>query len=378
MTKRSRHLARSVRQRSSLLGRQWFRADQETRIFLEPSPLWSRFLLWFLSAGAAITTVWACFATYETTSVFSGELKTVRGEYQIKSAEDGFISEVNSSPHQLFRKGQTIFALSTSDQRSQIDSVDQRLKIIAQMQASIETAFQGRQGQLQRRISLLADLIRRYETLEKSGGIPQVQLLERRAELENAISSMEALAQEKVMNQYSAEMEKNSVEAQAKQIKRSLSRALIVAPTDGYLQDAPQRSVGERVQAGEALAIFVPVDPLVAQVQIPSRLARPIRAGEAVQLGIDAFPSADYGYLQARIASISPTVIAAKEGVAPGPGYNARISIDAISDGESKIPLDQLKSGMSVQARLTLERRPVITLVFEFLDKLISPVGERR
>lgn len=378
MAKRERFLFRGAGRRQPLLGGQWFRADQETRIFLEPSPLWSRFLLWSLSAGATLTTVWACFATYETTSVFSGELQTVRGEYQIKSAEDGFISEVNSSPHQFFRKGQLIFALSTSDQRSQIESVDKRLVIIAKMQDSIDSSFRNKQSQLQRRINLLADLIRRFEALERSGGIPQIQLLERRSELENAIASMDALAQEKAMNQYSAEMEKNSVESQVKQIKRSLSRVAITAPADGYLQSAPQRSVGERVQAGEALATFVPVDPLVAQIQVPSRLSRPIRRGEPVQLGIDAFPSADYGYLNAKIASISPTAIAAKEGSAAGSGYNAQISIDPVSEGESKIPLDQLKSGMSVQARVSLERRPVITLVFEFLDRLIRPVGESR
>jgi multidrug resistance efflux pump len=378
MTKRRQFLFRSERPRSPRLGPQWFRADQETRLFLEPSPLWSRFLLWSLSGGAAITTVWACFATYESTSVFSGELQTVRGEYQIKSAEDGFISEVNASPHRFFRRGQTIFALSTLDQRAQIQSVDRRLAIIGRMQNSIESSFRGKQEQLQRRIDLSADLIHRFERLEQSGGIPQIQLLERRAELENALAGLEALEQEKAMNQYTAEMEKNSVETQIDQIKRSLSRVVIAAPADGYLQNAPQRSVGERVQAGEALATFVPVDPLVAQVQVPSRLARPIRTGESVQLGVDAFPSSDFGYLQGRVASISPTSIAPKDSSASGSGYNVQISIDPVVDGDSKIPFDRLKSGMAVQARITLDRRPVITLIFDFLDRLIKPIGESR
>jgi len=378
MNKQRRYLFRSERRRIPRLGAQWFRADQDTRLFLEPSPLWSRFLLWSLSMGAAITTVWACFATYESTSVFSGELQTVRGEYQIKSAEDGFISEVNASPHQFFRKGQTIFALSTIDQRAQIQSVDKRLAIIARMQNSIESSFRGKQEQLQRRIDLSVDLIRRFERLEKTGGIPQIQLLERRAELENALAGLEALEQEKAMNQYTAEMEKNSVETQIDQIKRSLSRVVIAAPADGYLQNAPQRTVGERVQAGEALATLVPVDPLVAQVQVPSRLARPIRSGEAVQLGVDAFPSSDFGYLSGRVASMSPTSVAPKDASAGGSGYNVQISIDPVAESDAKIPFDQLKSGMAVQARITLDRRPVITLVFDFLDSLIRPVGESR
>ena len=378
MSKQRRFLFRSERRRLPRLGAQWFRTDQDTRLFLEPSPLWSRFLLWSLSAGAAITTVWACFATYESTSVFFGELKTVRGEYQIKSAEDGFISEVNASPHQFFRKGQTIFALSTVDQRAQIQSVDKRLAIIGRMQNSIESSFRGKQEQLQRRIDLSADLIRRFERLEQSGGIPQIQLLERRAELENALAGLEALEQEKAMNQYTAEMEKNSVETQIDQIKRSLARVVIAAPADGYLQNAPQRTVGERVQAGEALATFVPVDPLVAQVQVPSRLARPIRSGEAVQLGVDAFPSSDFGYLSGRVASMSPTSVAPKDSSAGGSGYNLQISIDPVVESDAKIPFDQLKSGMAVQARITINRRPVITLVFDFLDRLIRPVGESR
>ena len=378
MTRQMHYFFRSKRYRTPRLTAQWFRGDQEMRVFLEPSPLWSRFLLWLLSSAAAITTVWACFATYESTSVFSGELQTVGSEYQIKSAEDGFIAKVIGSPHQFFRKGQTIFALSAIDLRSQIDSIDQRLELIAKMQVSSDISFRGKVRQLRRRIDFLADLIQRFERLEKSGGIPQIQVLEHRSELEDAIASTAALTQENAMKQYSLEMEKNAAVAQQRQIRQSLARVLVTAPADGYLQNAPQRSVGELVKAGEALATFIPVAPLVAQVQVPSRLSRPIRPGEPVQLGVDAFPSADFGYLKARIASISPTAIAAKEGAASGPGYNSQISSDPVLDGDSRISYDKLKSGMSVQARVTLEKRPVITLVFDFIDRMIKPIGESR
>ena len=107
---------------------------QQSGIFLRPSPLWSRVLLWVLSGGASLTLVWSCLATYESTSVFSGQLQTVRGELQLKSSDDGYVSVANTGSHRFFRKSAVIFAFSSLEQRSQIDSLSRRLQFISEME----------------------------------------------------------------------------------------------------------------------------------------------------------------------------------------------------------------------------------------------------
>jgi len=346
-------------------------------IFLRPSPLWSRALLWTLSAGSTLALVWSCFATYESTSVFPGLLQTVRGEIQLKPAEDGFVAVSRTGSHQFFRKGDVIFAFSADEQRSQIDALSRRIALITSLEGSIEAGFLVKQRQLQRRIAVARDLIQRFEMLRGVGAIPEVQLLERRAELEETVASLEGLAEEKTMNLHSAAMEKIAAQSQLQQLKRSLPRFVIRSPSDGYLQNAPHRNVGDRVQAGEVLATFVAVDPLQAVVEVPSRLSRPLVIGEPLELSIDAFPSADYGYLDARIQSISPTSVQDREAQG-APSFSVTIAIRTPLPAASRIRLTDLRSGMAVQARITTDRRPVISMVFDFLNGLAKPMGETR
>lgn len=349
----------------------------ESSIFLRPSPLWSRALLWVLSGGATLTLVWSCFATYESTSVFPGELQTVRGEIQLKAAEDGLITLSRTGSHQFFRRGDVIVALSAAEQSAQIAALTSRLALLGALERSIEAAFLVKQRQIQRRIRVTSDLIARFEMLRGVGAIPEIQLLERQAELEEAKASLESFAEEKTMNLHSAAMEKNAVEAQLQQLQRSLPRLVLRAPSDGTLQNGPHRNVGERVQAGEVLTTFVAADPLQAVVKVPSRLSRPLALAEPVELSVDAFPAADYGYLEARIQSISPTSLQDREPQG-APSFSATITIQTPLPAASKIALADLRSGMAVQARITTGRRPVINMVFDFLNGLIKPMGELR
>jgi len=172
-------------------------------------------------------------------------------------------------------------------------------------------------------------------------------------------------------------MEKIAAQSQLQQLKRSLPRFVIRSPSDGYLQNAPHRNVGDRVQAGEVLATFVAVDPLQAVVEVPSRLSRPLVIGEPLELSIDAFPSADYGFLDARIQSISPTSVQDREAQG-APSFSVTIAIRTPLPAASRIRLTDLRSGMAVQARITTDRRPVISMVFDFLNGLAKPMGETR
>jgi hypothetical protein len=44
----------------------------------------------------------------------------------------------------------------------------------------------------------------------------------------------------------------------------------------------------------------------------------------------------------------------------------------------SRFPIDQLRPGMGVKAKVKLRERAVITLVFDFLDKAIAPLTQSK
>lgn len=130
------------------------------------------------------------------------------------------------------------------------------------------------------------------------------------------------------------------------------------------------------MQAGDVLATVVPGEALIASVQVSSRLAAPITPGKAAVITVDAFPADEYGSLNGEVDSISPTTSAA-DAQGQAPAYMARIRIPA-SGIPSGFPAGSLRSGMGITARVVLHEKPVISLVFDFVQDLFKPMAERR
>ena len=74
--------------------------------------------------------------------------------------------------------------------------------------------------------------------------------------------------------------------------------------------------------------------------------------------------------------SISPTTSAPNE-QGTSPAYVARIEIDR-NEIPSDFPPDALRSGMGVTARVVLEEKRTISIIFNFVQDLFKPLVERR
>jgi multidrug efflux pump subunit AcrA (membrane-fusion protein) len=135
-------------------------------------------------------------------------------------------------------------------------------------------------------------------------------------------------------------------------------------------------AAGERVKAGDEMATIVPSLQLLAAVAVPSRVSAPVRKGSSAKLSVDAFPSNDFGELSGKIVSISPNTSISQE-AGKDSNYRAMIAINR-SLVPPRFPIDQLRPGMGVKAKVKLRDRAVITLVFDFLDKAIAPLTQRK
>ena len=156
--------------------------------------------------------------------------------------------------------------------------------------------------------------------------------------------------------------------------KRSENRVL--APVSGTVHTMRFNAAGERVSAGDEMATIVPRLQLLAAVSVPSRVSAPVKKGNSAKLSVDAFPSNDFGELSGTIVSISPNTSISQE-VGKDSNYRAMIAIDRALVS-SRFPIDQLRPGMGVKAKVKLRERAVITLVFDFLDKAIAPLTQSK
>jgi multidrug efflux pump subunit AcrA (membrane-fusion protein) len=346
-------------------------------LFLTPSPRWSRLLLWTLSGGTLGLLIWACVARMDETIVLPGQLERVRSELLIRSPDDGFLQSDLVSTHQQVAKNDVLFILSSADLDLKVRALQQRLHNLRNQRLSTSNTLKLRRDQLTRKIALHRDLLQRMQRLQTQGAIQEFQVLEKKAALSDAISDRESLSEELSRSELAIDLQISDAMSSLKQLEQSQRRFTIRAPEGGQINTAAIKSTGDRIQAGETLATLIPKEQLIAVAQAPSRLSAALQAGNRAAISIDAFPSQDYGTLEATLLSISPTTSSVGSEKNAERAYSVRLAISPNQDNQ-RLKLSALQPGMAISTRIHLRDRRVISLVFDFLDRSVAPLGEKR
>jgi membrane fusion protein len=144
-----------------------------------------------------------------------------------------------------------------------------------------------------------------------------------------------------------------------------------------YEVTAAQSGTVDRVIAlsGQSVIIGAPLmqvqtgaRELMADIYVPTRSAGFLRDGQAVRLAIDAFPMERFGHVAATVTDLGRSVIAPGDAGLPGfvkePSFRVRAKLAApevVAYGETY----PLKSGLSAQADIALDERPLYRWVIE-------------
>lgn len=145
--------------------------------------------------------------------------------------------------------------------------------------------------------------------------------------------------------------------ARAASARTRLAKTLIHAPFDGVL-GLREVSVGEYVNAGQALISLVRLDPIELDLRVPEVVLARLALGQSVAVKVDAYRGETFN---GEIVAIDPSVDAASRSVA----LRARL---ANADG-------RLRPGMSVQASIEIDNAGSALLVPE---QAIWPQGEAK
>ena len=169
---------------------------------------------------------------------------------------------------------------------------------------------------------------------------------------------------------------KEQLDTSIKELEAKLDRFKIESPVNGFIQTLNYQSTGQLIQAGEVVITIIPDMDLVAKVSIPSKLSAPVDLDSLATLDIDAFPSSDFGAIEATVVSISP-MSSAGSSQSPQKNYQAILSLDQ-PEAPEKLALTDLRPGMGLSAKLRLREKPIISTIFDFMADLFEPLTENR
>jgi HlyD family secretion protein/adhesin transport system membrane fusion protein len=189
----------------------------------------------------------------------------------------------------------------------------------------------------------------------------QANLSESRAKLKSLGSDRRQAAHDE-MGAASAELAQ--VGELLVKLRKRLSRAEIVSPVNGIVQDLKFRTVGGVIPPGAAVTNVVPVeDVLQAEVRISATDVGHVREGQRVRIKVLTYDFLRYGTVDGHVAGVSASSFVDDKGV---PFYKAVVRLTRSHLGPSA--RDQpILPGMTVVCDIVTSRKTV-------LEYLLRPV----
>ena len=328
------------------------------------------------------------------TAVMVSEGQWVSKGQSLATIAMGNIDQSGVSPH-----GTILGALQTQDSQLQSQSLLGQ-KASDELQKEYETQVSGLRAELTsldhqismgRRLVALADeSLSNAAEISKRGFISQHDLDVREGDLLLKRQQLSGLEQSKAakmssMRQFETASRRAKIEASASREARESSRAQLVKELatinaqEGYTLVAPAsgRVTGLSLHPGDAvgaqLALMMIVPPgkgMVARLNVPGNAIAFVRAGQKVNLALDAFPHERFGTIPATIQSVSLAPIAKDSDHGSGQTTvylaNARLNRLAFRAYGQDQPI---RPGMTFTARIIIDRRSVAAWL---LDPLLA------
>jgi len=212
-----------------------------------------------------------------------------------------------------------------------------RMAVVTKEAALAEAEFADAAERFRANEQLYRDkVISRQEYLDESARMRQRQAAiqaGRRASLQTGVASGEYRAQIATANYERADREATLHAAALSAIRSIRSyaegwrlQAIVAAPRGGTLYFLRPLQPREAVSAGEDLFAILPAGTSrTARVALPAAGLGKLRTGRRVQIALEAFPAAEYGYLEGTVVSVG--ALPFKEEGAEAATYRVLVSL---------------------------------------------------
>ena len=266
----------------------------------------------------------------------------------------------------------------------------QQLQIKARIDAlTVEDTQLGREIDAQAdRVTQLKVQVERYRQLARDKFAPELQVQQKQDDLAEQVVRLESLKRTRTGMQRDLAIARTEMPTLRATMEGKLS---LLSRDEATLAQSSRENLArrayevtaasdgtvERVIAltGQSVIIGAPLmqvqtgpQVLLADIYVPTRSAGFLREGQTVRLAIDAFPMERFGHATATVNDVGRSVIAPGDSALPStvkePVFRVRATLASPSItayGETY----PLRSGLSAQADISLDQRPLYRWVIE-------------
>jgi HlyD family secretion protein len=161
-----------------------------------------------------------------------------------------------------------------------------------------------------------------------------------------------------------------SLHAELEGCLEQLNNSIVLAPVSGEIIRSSEIQEGAIIGSNQQVAEISPSGEMVATCFIKPDKIGLINSGQKVRIQVDAFNYNEWGLLDASIIDISDDIIAEN-------GEDAYFRIKckpektylSLKNGVS----GEIRKGMSLNARIVVNRRSLFNLLFDKVDKWVNP-----
>jgi membrane fusion protein len=384
-------------------------------------PLSTKIMTWFITIVVAIVLAFLFLGHYARKETVVGYLTPVAGTSKVFVPQQGTIKEIYVKEGQEVQKGQSLFAIETSQiaadgqdvNTTMLDTLESQRNLLTNQIAAEQERTKSEQerltaliggleteiSQLQVQIELQNEQIRVSDNLVSSvtglrakGYISELEFrqrelaaLERKQKLNSLNQQLAARHNQLTETRYSLQQLATVMAQKIQSLRSELStteqriaeingrRAYIIRAGAVGRVSTLQATVGQFADPRRLQLEIVPNDSVLqAELFVPTRAIGFVRPGQKVKMKYEAFPYQKFGTYTGQIIKVSHTIVTSVDASGPialkEPVYRVTASLertDIDAYGE-KIPL---QADMLLSADIILEHR---SLVGWLLDPLLS------
>jgi hemolysin D len=387
---------------------------------------WSSALIWVTSGLFGAALIWAFTARIDQTISVRGRLEPSGSVKGVASPSAGVVSKVFVKEGQVVQAGQPLLDVEAAGLASRRQAIDRNMRLLELQAKSLQVIIRSdgnlarigaipslpfetdplfaaqlatarnQTNQIRSRLEQVASRLKSKEQslrlqdqiaisigeVFRSGGISRINYLTQLNQVQEIRAEVSSLREErtKIIGETSSQL--NQVNQQIINfrselvgLREAISYRTIRAPIAGTVFDTKVGS-SSVVNTSQVLLKIVPADRLQARVEIPNADIGFVKVGLPVTVGVDSFPSGEFGYIKGSLLRVGSDVLEPEQ---PGQQFRFPAIVklqeqEVVSGGK----ILNLQSGMGVTANIKLRSRPAITLVTDMFTRQFEGVKRFR
>ena len=296
---------------------------EENLVFLRQSRFWFNAISWALISTASFGVGWIAIAKTEEIVIATGKLEPKGGVIEVQMPLEGVAKNILVKEGEIVEKGDVLIQLDTDITYA---------KNIA----------------LQNNLEISEKIAEKLKVLVDEGAATEVQYLQQLGKIGDIKS----------------EIKTNEVRLQYQEI---------ASPARGKIFDLQPKGPGFVARSSEPVLKIVPMNNLIAKVEIDSRNIGFVNVNKQADISIDSFPASDFGVIEGKLISIGSDALPPDPRAGKSYRFPAKIKLNSqyleLKSGK-KLPL---QAGMSLTANIKLRKVTYLQLLLnKFTDRAES------